>query len=40
MHIVGSPIHAENWIPAEQLESFNGGIVSTMEVSGRGEGRA
>jgi hypothetical protein len=32
VHIVGSRIHAEYWIPAEELEAFNGAIVGTIEV--------
>jgi hypothetical protein len=32
VHIVGSRIHAEYWIPAEELEAFNNAIVGTIEV--------
>jgi|HubBroStandDraft_3_1064219.scaffolds.fasta_scaffold469235_2 hypothetical protein len=40
VHIVGSRIHAEYWIPAEELEAFNDAIVGTIEVIGehRAEG--
>ncbi|WP_434043936.1 MULTISPECIES: hypothetical protein [Sorangium] len=34
VHIVGSRIHAEYWIPAEDLEAFNDAIVGTIEVIG------
>lgn len=34
VHIVGSRIHAEYWIPAEALEAFNDAIVGTIEVIG------
>jgi hypothetical protein len=42
VHIVGSRIHVEYWIPVEELEAFNEAIVGTIEVTGeyRGEGRA
>ncbi|TKD03355.1 hypothetical protein [Polyangium fumosum] len=32
VHVVGSKIHAEYWIPAEELEAFNDAIVGTIEV--------
>jgi hypothetical protein len=32
VHIVGSRIHAEYWIPAEHLEAFNDAIVDTIEL--------
>jgi hypothetical protein len=32
VHIVGSRIHAEYWIPAEELDAFNDAIVGTIEV--------
>lgn len=40
VHIVGSRIHAEYWIPAEDLEAFNDANVGTIEVIGehRAEG--
>jgi hypothetical protein len=34
VHIVGSRIHAEYWIPDEDLEAFNDAIVDTIEVIG------
>lgn len=42
VHIVGSRIHAEYWIPAEDLEAFNDAIVGTIEVIGehRAEGHS
>jgi hypothetical protein len=40
VHIVGSRIHAEYWIPAEQLEAFNDAIVGTIEVIGEHGGEA
>jgi len=33
-HIVGSRIHAEYWISAEELEAFNDAIVDAIEVIG------
>jgi hypothetical protein len=40
VHVVGSRVHAELWIPAEELEAFNDAIVGTIEVIGehRAEG--
>ena len=32
VHIVGSRVHAEYWIPAEDLEAFNDAIVGAIEV--------
>lgn len=32
VHTVGSAIHQEYWIPAEDLEEFNRNIVGTIEV--------
>ena len=32
VHQVGSRIHVEYWIPADQLEEFNNHIVGTIEV--------
>ncbi|MDC3958976.1 ADP-ribosylation/crystallin J1 [Polyangium jinanense] len=32
VQVVGSKIHAEYWIPAEELEAFNDAIVGTIEV--------
>ncbi len=32
VQIVGSRIHAEYWIPAEDLEAFNDAIVGSIEV--------
>jgi len=32
IHVVGSKIHAEYWIPAEELEAFNDAICGTIEV--------
>ena len=32
IHIVGAKIHAEYWIPAEELEAFNEAICGTIEV--------
>lgn len=32
VHIAGSRVHAEYWIPAEDLEGFNDAIVGTIEV--------
>ncbi|UQA57100.1 hypothetical protein [Polyangium aurulentum] len=32
VHVVGSKIHAEYWIPAEELEAFNDAIAGTIEV--------
>ncbi|MDC3985925.1 ADP-ribosylation/crystallin J1 [Polyangium jinanense] len=32
VHIVGSRVHAEYWIPAEELEAFNDAIVGAIEV--------
>jgi hypothetical protein len=34
VHVVGSRVHAEYWIPAEDLESCNDAIVGTIEVVG------
>lgn len=34
VHIVGSRVHAEYWIPAEELEAFNHAIVGRIEVIG------
>ena len=34
-HVVGSKIHQEYWIPAEELEAFNDAIVGAIEVVGR-----
>jgi hypothetical protein len=34
IHIVGSQIHAEYWIPTEDLDSFNEAIVGEIEVVG------
>jgi hypothetical protein len=34
VHVVGSRIHAEYWIPAEELEAFNDAIVGTIEAVG------
>jgi hypothetical protein len=34
VHIVGSRIHAEYWIPAEELEGFNDEIVGAIDVIG------
>ncbi|KYF68117.1 hypothetical protein [Sorangium cellulosum] len=34
VQIVGSRVHAEYWIPAEDLEAFNDAIVGTIEVIG------
>jgi hypothetical protein len=31
-HIVGAAIHAEYWIPAEELDDFNRNIVGKIEV--------
>jgi hypothetical protein len=31
-HIVGSRMHAEYWIPAEQLDEFNQNIIGKVEV--------
>ena len=31
-HIVGSRLHEEYWIPAEELEEFNDAIVGTIAV--------
>ncbi|WP_438009538.1 ADP-ribosylation/crystallin J1 [Sorangium sp. So ce321] len=41
VQIVGSRLHAEYWIPAEELEAFNDAIVGAIEVIGehRAEGR-
>lgn len=38
IHIVGSRIHAEYWIPAEELEAFNDAIVGTIDVIGEYRG--
>lgn len=38
VHIVGSRIHAEYWIPAEELEAFNDAIVGPIEVIGEHDG--
>lgn len=35
VQIVGSRIHAEHWIPAEELEAFNDAIVGNIEVVAR-----
>ena len=32
IQIVGSRIHAEYWIPAEELKAFNDAIVGAIEV--------
>jgi hypothetical protein len=32
VQIVGSRVHAEYWIPAEELEAFNDAIVGVIEV--------
>jgi hypothetical protein len=32
VHFIGSRIHAEYWIPAEELEGFNDAIVGAIEV--------
>ncbi|APR83675.1 ADP-ribosylglycohydrolase [Minicystis rosea] len=40
VQIVGSRIHAEYWIPAEELEAFNDAIVGTIEVIGEYRGKA
>ena len=32
IHVVGSSIHQEYWIPAEELEEFNRHIVGKIEV--------
>ncbi|WP_373372417.1 hypothetical protein [Polyangium mundeleinium] len=44
VHVVGSKIHAEYWIPAEELEAFNDAIVGTIEVisehRAEGQGRS
>jgi len=32
VHIVGSRVHAEYWIPAEELETLNDAIVGMIEV--------
>jgi hypothetical protein len=34
IHSVGSSIHSEYWIPAEELPAFNDAIVGTIEVVG------
>jgi len=34
VQIVGSKLHAEYWIPAEELEAFNDAIVGRIEVIG------
>lgn len=38
--IVGSRIHAEYWIPAEDLEAFNDAITGTIEVISEHRGKA
>ncbi len=35
VHAVGSSIHSEYWIPAEELPAFNDAIVGTIEVVAR-----
>ena len=32
MHTVGASVHAELWVPAEDLEEFNRHIVGAIEV--------
>jgi hypothetical protein len=32
IHTVGSSIHQELWVPAEELDAFNAHIVGTIEV--------
>jgi hypothetical protein len=32
IHVVGGSEHAEYWIPAEQLDEFNGNILEKIEV--------
>ena len=32
VHVVGSRVHAEYWIPAEDLDGFNDAIVGEIEV--------
>jgi hypothetical protein len=32
VHTVGSVIHREYWIPAEDLAEFNGNIIGEIEV--------
>jgi hypothetical protein len=31
-HVVGSKVHEEYWIPAEELEAFNDAIVGLIEI--------
>jgi hypothetical protein len=40
VHIVGSRVHAEYWIPAEELEAFNDAIMGTIEVMSEHRGEA
>jgi hypothetical protein len=35
VHVVGSRVHAEYWIPAEHLDTFNDAIVGGIEVIGK-----
>ena len=40
VHTVGSAIHQEYWIPAEDLDEFNRNIVGPIEVVARYEGES
>jgi hypothetical protein len=31
-HVVGSAVHEESWIPAEELEALNDAIIGSIEV--------
>jgi hypothetical protein len=35
VHVVGSSIHSEYWIPAEELPAFNDAIVGVIEIVSR-----
>lgn len=37
IHVVGSRVHAEYWIPAEDLDAFNDAIVGEIEATERFE---
>lgn len=39
IHVVGSRIHTEYWIPAEDLDAFNNAIVGIIEVIGKYEAK-
>ncbi len=40
VHVAGARMHAEYWIPAEDLEMFNDNIVGTIDVIASFEGSA